>query len=648
MKRLFTLIIFFIFMAKAFLQPVFADIEPTKIMSLHYDNSSSIVFITAKDSTENKDSENIKLVRLSNPNRVYFDISNSVLVGEKQQLVFEKSPIKEIRLAQFETNPNKTVRVVITMEEDFDTSKIKLVQKNGNIIVKISEPNLRNTYFNTVYDDNVKSLAYSSIVANSQCIQKVAIPIKTDSKDSNSVNSDIQKAFENSTLSNADGKTYDSVVSVDISSKLKLRTKYFIQQYSAKNNGLLISGIGQLTGSKMFTLNSPKRAVIDLPNTFLEKSIRNKEIKLCPDGSCSDTAKIGQFEYNKARVVITSDNADKYIPVYSQDAQSLFIINSDKLNHAVMASNIANINKSFVKKIDTKTNEIIFSFSSPVVYSLIRSDNNITFYLFNVKSYNEQDLIKTLNNTAFNSLTLSLLPQIGVKAVMPITKDDIVKVEQSVESKALKLTITKAKVEEVKPVTTEKVEKATKKSNENKNKVVLDAGHGGSDYGAIREGINEKDITLDVTQRIESILKSKGYKVALTRTNDTFVSLEDRVNFSEKECPEIFVSVHVNSAVSTEPSGIETHYYHEYSKELASVVHKHLIKENSSSKDRGLFKSKFYVINHTTVPAILCEIGFISNETERNELISDARKQRTAKAIAEGIIEYLKTTGGKK
>lgn len=58
-----------------------------------------------------------------------------------------------------------------------------------------------------------------------------------------------------------------------------------------------------------------------------------------------------------------------------------------------------------------------------------------------------------------------------------------------------------------------------------------------------------------------------------------------------------------------------------------------------------MFKSKFYVINHTTVPAILVEMGFISNEEERNELVSDSRKNKTAKAIAEGIIEYLKSYG---
>ena len=91
-------------------------------------------------------------------------------------------------------------------------------------------------------------------------------------------------------MTNSDGKTFDSTVSVDLSSNLKLRTKYFINQYLPKNGGLLVSGIGQLTTAKMFYLSEPNRAVIDLPNTFLDRNIRNKEIPLCFDNTCKDTA----------------------------------------------------------------------------------------------------------------------------------------------------------------------------------------------------------------------------------------------------------------------------------------------------------------------------------------------------------------------
>ena len=117
--------------------PTFANDVPIKIMSLHYDDDSSLIYITSIDgSTQIKDNS-IKPTSLSSPNRIYFDINNAVLIGEKQQLVFEKSPIKEIRLAQFETDPNKIVRAVITFEEDFDTSKVKIYSVDGNLIVKI-------------------------------------------------------------------------------------------------------------------------------------------------------------------------------------------------------------------------------------------------------------------------------------------------------------------------------------------------------------------------------------------------------------------------------------------------------------------------------------------------------------------------------
>ena len=140
---------------------------------------------------------------------------------------------------------------------------------------------------------------------------------------------------------------------------------------------------------------------------------------------------------------------------------------------------------------------------------------------------------------------------------------------------------------------------------------------------------------------MRDILTKKGYTVEMTREADETVSLQDRVAFSESKNPDIFVSIHVNSSEKPEITGIETHYYHQESLSLAQTVHAALA-SNINSKNRGLFKSKFYVINHTTSPAILVEIGFISNASERAELVSEKRKQATAKAIAEGVENYFK------
>ena len=618
--------------------------EPSKVMSLSYDDSSSLVYISV-EGQESSTSINYKYVRLENPNRIYFDINDAILIGAKQQLAFEKSNIKQVRLAQFSTNPD-IVRAVITFEEDFDTSNINILNINGNIIIKSDSPKLINDYFNMVYDEKAESTAYSGITASSQVVQKNTTPsapnINGENKNTTEVINDIYKAFSSSTANTNEPKTYDSVVSIDISSDLKLRTKYFINGCYLKNGGLLVSGLGQLTVSKVFILDSPKRIAIDLPNTYVDKRIRNKELSLCPDGSCKDIAKIGQFDYNSARVVVTTETPEKYIPVYSADSQSMLLINADKLNHTSLVTSVSNIQKAFVKKISSKTSELILSFTEPVVHSIVRNENTLTIYMFNVKSYNEPDLIKTLNGSMYKQMTLSLLPKTGVKAEMKIKKDDIIQIAQSVDGKAIRFVITTQKDSKITEpaIQTDTQIKQTKPPI--KNKVVLDPGHGGTDYGAIRDGINEKDLTMDITQRVASILKSKGYKYALTRTEDVYLGLQERCDFTEAENPEIFVSIHVNSAVATEPYGIETHYYHETSKELAEVIQKHLINK-INTKDRGILKSKFYVINHTEVPAVLVETGFLSNPEERAELITEKRKQETAKAIAEGIIEYLKS-----
>ena len=188
--------------------PSFAEIEPIKVMSLNYDNSSSLISISTKDSMPERIQEPLKYVALTNPNRIYFDIKDAVLIGGKQQLVFEKSPIVEIRLAQFETNPVNIVRAVITFEEDFDTSKVKLLRIDGNILVKVAKLGLENDYFNVIYDDKSQKPIYSNIVANSQAVQKVAIPTPQVIKAPESVMDDINRALEKSTLSNADSGTY--------------------------------------------------------------------------------------------------------------------------------------------------------------------------------------------------------------------------------------------------------------------------------------------------------------------------------------------------------------------------------------------------------------------------------------------------------
>lgn len=174
--------------------------------------------------------------------------------------------------------------------------------------------------------------------------------------------------------------------------------------------------------------------------------------------------------------------------------------------------------------------------------------------------------------------------------------------------------------------------------------VVVDAGHGGSDPGAQRGNSNEKDITLAIARKTNQYLTDHGVKVLMTRTEDSTVTLADRVDLTNKTNPDAFLSIHINSLESTSDiHGIETYYQTPQSKALAQKIHTNLVKE-LKAPDRSVRKAKFYVVNRTAVPACLAEVGFISNKNEREKLNSSDYQSKVAGALAKGMILYLKET----
>jgi N-acetylmuramoyl-L-alanine amidase len=171
--------------------------------------------------------------------------------------------------------------------------------------------------------------------------------------------------------------------------------------------------------------------------------------------------------------------------------------------------------------------------------------------------------------------------------------------------------------------------------------IILDAGHGGSDPGAQRGTMQEKDMTLPIVLFLKQKLEARGIKVLLTRNDDTFVSLEDRVRLTNSVSPDLFLSVHINSLdVDRDLHGIETYYQTPQSKTLAECIHESLVNHLDAS-DRAVRKARFYVINHTPVPAVLAEVGFISCKDEREKLISSDYQNRIARALEHGVMLYL-------
>ncbi|WKA57844.1 N-acetylmuramoyl-L-alanine amidase [Planococcus shenhongbingii] len=181
----------------------------------------------------------------------------------------------------------------------------------------------------------------------------------------------------------------------------------------------------------------------------------------------------------------------------------------------------------------------------------------------------------------------------------------------------------------------------------NTNKyVVLDAGHGGTDPGAVGHGLKEKDINLDVAKRVESLLKTKGISVYMTRSTDIFIPLASRVDLAKKSGGNAFVSIHTNAATPS-ASGSETFYSAALdqraleSKQLATFIQNRLYKAMNNN-NRGVKEAGYLVIGSNPLPAALVELGFITNSTDASKLASATYKQRASEAIASGIDDYYK------
>ncbi|MGL4820157.1 MAG: N-acetylmuramoyl-L-alanine amidase, partial [Bacilli bacterium] len=217
-----------------------------------------------------------------------------------------------------------------------------------------------------------------------------------------------------------------------------------------------------------------------------------------------------------------------------------------------------------------------------------------------------------------------------------------------------------------------------------KKTIVIDPGHGGKDSGAVGiNGLKEKDVVLDVSLRVEKLFQSKTpYNIFLTRRNDSFLSLEERVSFTASKKGDVFVSVHTN-AFNGSASGTETFYYAsgarssvsvdqfispaqsgaiaavneeanadtlainpypQQSKDLASFIQKRLLTA-LKLKDRGVKNGNFHVIRENQTPAVLVELGFIDNKTDNAVLANASRRQDAAQAIYWGILDYLNAKG---
>ncbi len=196
--------------------------------------------------------------------------------------------------------------------------------------------------------------------------------------------------------------------------------------------------------------------------------------------------------------------------------------------------------------------------------------------------------------------------------------------------------------------------------------VMLDPGHGGSDNGAssLDPPANEKDLTLELSRKIGEALKSLGFEVSYTRTDDSTLSLDERSRMARKKKADLFVSVHANHAGNQAAQGVETYVLtpsgypgtaegsrargwqignrNDYHNTLLGFsIHRELT-VLTDAIDRGMKRQSFFVLRETSCPAVLLEFGFLSNSDETRRMLDPEWQEQSAAAVAAGIASYAK------
>jgi N-acetylmuramoyl-L-alanine amidase len=431
-----------------------------------------------------------------------------------------------------------------------------------------------------------------------------------------------------------------------------------IQSATFRDGALMLVGQNgsTLAVKNQFTLSGPKRLVIDLANTVLaEKSMTTPiDVSSGPIRSI----RLGQFDEDTVRIVVETPQPNGLYLVYpGEDKRQLTL--SQSLSPSIRTLPAENQDVGFVQDVGLTHKDdasvIRINTSSPMVRRIVRRGNDIEVELINIAAkpsfvaYDKQEFadIKEIRLSPLNAQEPN--SKVIIKLENPAMEMDS---HLSLDGHTLEVSLTPR--QQMASKFTRKMPTLIfpngflKQSSPGLPKgaftVVVDAGHGGKDLGANREGVYEKQLNLSVALRLKQALEAKGITVYMTRATDKFLELSQICAITNSYRPDAFVSVHTsvhtNASVNASADGIETYYLTPQSRDLAFRVHRRAV-NSVNSPDRGVRTARFYVIHHTNVPAILFEMGYISNPSERAALQSDTRQHATAEAIAEGVVEFL-------
>ena len=180
--------------------------------------------------------------------------------------------------------------------------------------------------------------------------------------------------------------------------------------------------------------------------------------------------------------------------------------------------------------------------------------------------------------------------------------------------------------------------------------IIIDPGHGGLDAGKVGvNGKEEKEINLNISLKIQELLKGRGVKVKMTRTDDERLAenqvedLKARASLMNKEKPDLVVSIHQNSYHEESVSGAQVFYYTDsrQSERAAGIIQEALKEADPENTKKAKGNNTYYILKKTEVPVVIVECGFLSNYEEAEKLADEDYQQKLAEAAVKGIMQYL-------
>ncbi|WP_229203842.1 N-acetylmuramoyl-L-alanine amidase family protein [Campylobacter anatolicus] len=423
----------------------------------------------------------------------------------------------------------------------------------------------------------------------------------------------------------------------------------------------------------------------NLQKQSLERLIKSShELNLDASGYEADLAKLSKANSTNNTKDKNTRNITKQTDT-NNDKKPLYLLSATKGDNELVLKFNKNLNSNWlnISSLNTKEN-----FRNIININGILNGKSLTYKNFIVDEIRIAQFDKSTIRIVFSDKEQKTISadvvdnklKIGVENF--ISKETVKTLNKNIKDKNAQNDTLKKQTQITKN-TTIKPPTHTKSSKT----VVIDPGHGGSDPGAVNGNLKEKIAVLNVGKKLGEILKSRGYKVHYTRTNDTFINLRSRTKFANDKNADLFVSIHANAAPNATKAksmhGIETFFLSparsERSKNAAALENKSDIEEMNyfsqqtflnvlnrekiiasnklgidiqreiltgarkvyNASDGGVREAPFWVLVGALMPAVLVEIGYITHPTEGKMLYDDAYQKALATGIANGVDTYF-------